>query len=192
MSLSRSVRSVSVLLLVVGVPWAALPQSQQVPSQSADKGKVEAAKLYDDAHPYLDASFPELKRVVRELSGMTPASGQERLPALLAKTGAQADELLHKLPNLISDEGVTTSNYSHEAANGCVGTGCVPPADFATRDETFNYLILTDAAEGGRLSVSEYRTGRNGKPVGQGATGAPSFQGFISAWIILSSANQAE
>jgi len=53
-------------------------------------------------------------------------------------------------------------------------------------------MILTHPAQGGRLALSEYRTARNGKPVGQGAAGAPDFQGFISAWIAFSSANQAE
>jgi hypothetical protein len=53
-------------------------------------------------------------------------------------------------------------------------------------------MILTHPAQGGRLAVSEYRTARNGKPVGQAAAGAPSFQGFISAWVVFSSANQAE
>ena len=160
-------------------------------SKPKDEAKTEA-KLYAGAHPYMDEPLSELRKTVHELAGLTPAPSQDQLPDLLAKTGAKADELLRKLPDLISDEGVSESHYSQQAANDCVGVGCIPLGDVATRDETFHYMILTHPAQGGRLALSEYRTARNGKPVGQGAAGAPDFQGFISAWIAFSSANQAE
>jgi hypothetical protein len=164
-------------------------------SSSGPKDQAEArteAKLYAGALPYMDEPLSELRKTVHELAGLTPASGQGQLPDLLARTGAKADELLRKLPNLISDEGVSQSHYSQEVANGCVGVGCISAGDATTRDETYHYMILTRPAQGGRLAVSEYRTARNGKPIGQTAPGAPGFQGFISAWIVFSSANQAE
>ena len=114
---------------------------------------------------------------MHELAGLTPPPGQDELSDLLAKTGTKADELLRKLPNLISDEGVSESHYSQEAANGCVGVGCIPQAGVATRDELFHYMILTHPAQNGRLAISEYRTTRHGKPVGQAAAGAPSVSG---------------
>jgi hypothetical protein len=156
-----------------------------------DEARTEA-KLYADARPYMDEPLSELRKTVHELAGLTPAPSQDELSDLLAKTGTKADELLRKLPNLISDEGVSQSHYSQEAANGCVGVGCIPQGGVATRDELFHYMILTHPTQDGRLAVSEYRTTRNGKPVGQAAAGAPSFQGFISAWVVFSSANRAE
>jgi hypothetical protein len=185
----RAGHGLSVIFLIASA-FAAFRQTQQLPSQSADAVRAEAARLYADAHPYLDAPFPELRKIVHELAGLTPASSQDELPDLLAKTGTKADELLRRLPNLISDETVSESHYSQEAA--CVGVGCIPQGGVATRDELFHYMILTHPAQDGRLAVSEYRTARNGKPVGQPAEGAPSFQGFISAWVVFSSANQAE
>ncbi len=162
--------------------------------KNKDKERDEArneAKLYADARPYMDDPPSELRKTVHELAGLTPAPSQEPLPDLLAKTGAKADDLLRKLPDLISDEGISESHYSEAATNGCVGVGCISQGAVATRDELFHYMILTHPAQEGR-QVTEYRTARNGKPVGQAAAGAPSFQGFVSTWIIFSSANQAE
>jgi hypothetical protein len=161
-----------------------------IASETKDEAKTEA-KLYAGAQPYMDEPPSELRKTVHELAGLTPASGQDQLPGLLAKAGAKADELLHKLPDLISDEGVSESHYSVAATDGCVGVGCISQGAVATRDELFHYMILTHPAHGGR-QVTEYRTARNGKPIGIGSPGAPSFQGFISAWIVFSSANQAE
>jgi hypothetical protein len=159
-------------------------------SAASDDAKTED-KLYADAHPYMDEPLPELKKDVHELGAMTPAPSQEPLSDLLAKTGAKADELLHRVPNLISDEAVSESHYSKDTTNGCIGAGCISPETVVSRDESFHYMILTDRASG-QMKVSEYRTARNGKPVGSAAAGAPMFQGFISAWIVFSSANQSE
>jgi hypothetical protein len=63
----RAVRGFSAIFLIASA-FAAFPQTQQLPSQSADAVRAEAARLYADAHPYLDAPFPELKKVVQELS----------------------------------------------------------------------------------------------------------------------------
>ena len=191
MSLRRPVRSASVLLVVVGTALAAAPQTREPPSPSAGVAKTEA-KFYAETHPYMDEPLSNLRKSVHELAGLEPSPNQDQLADLLAKTGAKADELLHRLPNLISDERVTKSHYAQQSVNSCVGVECAPLEDAATRDEEFSYMIVADAAEGGQLAVSEYRTARNGKPLGKAVEGAPAFQGFISAWIILSSANQTE
>jgi hypothetical protein len=161
-------------------------------SQPGDETKAEQEKLYGGAHPYMDEALPELKKTVHELGGLKAVPLQEPLPDLLAKVGAKADELLHKVPDLISDEAVSQTSRSLDQGliPGCVGTSCFNVGTNSGRDQTFNYLILTHPAPDGRLSVQEYRTGGNGQPV-QGA-GAPNFQGFISSWIIFSSANQVE
>jgi hypothetical protein len=170
----------------------ATAQSQQSASQAGDEIKAKQEKLYDGAHPYMDESLPELRKTVPELGGLKAAPLQEPLPELLAKVGARADELLHKVPDLISDEAVsqTSRSLGQGVIPGCVGTACFAVGRNSGSDRTFNYLILTHPAPAGRLSVQEYRTGGNGQPV-QGA-GAPNFRGFISAWIVFSSANQVE
>jgi hypothetical protein len=169
------------------------PLSSSASSEPNDAAKAEAARLYADAHPYMDEPLAELKKTVHDLGGLTPAPSQDELSELLAKTGSKADELLQKVPDLISDEAVSQSQHSasHDSLGDCVGTGCVTSVDVRTRDTAFQYMILTHPAQDGRLTVSEYRTTRNGKPVGL-AAGGPAFQGFISAWIVFSSLNQVE
>lgn len=169
-------------------------QTTSAPSspQPGDEVKVERQKLYADAHPYMDESLSDLKKTVHELGGLKAAPLREPLSDLLARVGTRADELLHKVPDLISDEAVSQTSRSLEQGliPGCVGTACFKVGTNSGTERTFNYLIVTHPVPDGRLSVQEYRTAGNGQPV-QGA-GAPNFQGFISSWIIFSSANQVE
>ena len=170
--------------------YAGSPQS---PTGPQDNIKAEAAKLYAGARPYMDDPLPELKKTVRELAGLKPAPSQGPLSDLLAKVGAEADELFHKVPNLISDEAVSEAQWpasqeltAPSCADNCFGTG-----RGSQRDRAFNYLILAHPAQGRQLILSEYRTTRNGKPVLQ-AAGEPNFQGFVSAWVVFSSPNLVE
>jgi hypothetical protein len=160
-------------------------------SAEAKEEAAEEVKLYASAQPYIEEPPSELRKTVHELAGLTPAAGQETLPDLLGKTGAKADELLRKVPDLISDESVTESSYAQGMEAGCVGVGCSSPGAVAVRDESFHYMILTHPTEGGPM-VSEYRTTRKGRAVEPGSAGAPVFQGFVSAWVVFSSANQGE
>lgn len=180
--------SVSVLLTISAIS-VALPQ-QSAPGVDIKK---ESERLYAGAHPYMDDPLPELKRVGRELGGIRPDPSPVPLPGLLRKVGAQADQLLQKIPDLISDEAVSETQYplSQGLVPGCVGEFCGLSESSPARDQAFNHLILTHPAHGGRLVLQEYRTNRNGKPVRPG-TGSINFEGFISAWIVFSSANQVE
>ena len=73
----------------------------------------------------------ELKKTVHELGGLEADADQSHLAELLQNVGAKADELLHKVPNLISDELVSQTQWtaSHYDAPGCVGFGCGKPHD---------------------------------------------------------------
>ncbi len=183
-------RSDSVVTLMVAAVISAFCQ-QQAPS--TDEGtKTEAVQLYAGAHPYIDESVPDLKKSGRELAGLKPDPSQLPLSELLTKVGAKADQLLQQIPDLISDEVVSQMQYSmSEIVPGCVGTVCGGVGKTFSRDQTFNYLILTHPAHDGRLVLQEYRMSRKGNPVQQ-ADGEPIFQGFISAWIVFSSKNQVE
>lgn len=170
----------------------ATPQAQQSISQPGDETTAEQEKFYAGAHPYMDEPLPELKKSVHELGGLKAAPLQEPLPDVLARVGTKADELLHKVPDLISEEAVSQTSRSLDEGliPGCVGTACFKVGTNSGSDRTFNYLILTHPGADGRLEVQEYRTGGNGQPV-RGAD-APNFLGFISAWVVFSSANQVE
>jgi hypothetical protein len=194
MSPSRMIRAgVSILFLMVGAVLSSPPQLRQSAPQPADEGKTEEAKFYTDAHPYMDEQPAKLKKMVHELEGLEPSSDQDQLPRLLTKIGAEADELLQRVPDLISDEAVSQTEWP--ASEGLMDPGCADEC-FGTgsgslRDRAFNYLILVYPTQGRQLLLSEYRTTRNGKPVLPGA-GEPNFQGFVSAWVVFSSPNQVE
>lgn len=190
MNSGRRVRVGGLTLLLAAGSVTAVPQMQ--PALSPKTGiNAQEEELYADAHPYMGEPLSELKRTVHELSGLEPDPDQSHLAELLRNVGAKADELLHKVPNLISDEVVSQTQWtaSQYGAPGCVGLGCGKPRDLQP-DREFNYIILTHPAEDRRQLLEEYRTMRNDKPV-QGA-GAPHFQGFASAWIVFSSSNQVE
>jgi hypothetical protein len=177
--------SVSILFLMVGTILS--------PTGPQDDIQAEAAKLYAGARPYMDDPLPELKKTVHELAGLRPAPSQEPLSDLLAKVGAEADELVHKVPNLISDEAVSEAQWpaSEELMVPSCADNCFGTERGSQRDRAFNYLILVHPAQGRQLILSEYRTTRNGKPVLQ-AAGEPNFQGFVSAWVVFSSPNLVE
>jgi len=167
-------------------------QAQPSPAPAGDEIKAKQERFYAGAHPYMDESLPELRKAVHELGGLQAAPLDEPLSDLLPKVGTRADELLPKVPDLISDEAVSQTSRSLDQGviPGCVGTACFAVGSNSGSERTFSYLILTHPAPEGRLSVQEYRTGGNGQPV-QGA-GAPNLQGSISAWVVFSSANQVE
>jgi VWFA-related protein len=187
---------------------APLPDKPQPASSTASSGTIatsasaplsgwkgEEARLYADAHPYMDEAMPKLKKTVHELGGVEPATSQEQLSDLLSKVGLKADDLLHRLPNLACDEVVNETQWTEAqgGAAGCSGEGCLnfPAGSRAERNQKFSYMILTHQEQGSGVALSEYRAGRNGKPVEQG-TALPYFQGFITNWLVFSSLNQAE
>lgn len=183
------------LLLMAGFARATLAQVLLSQSQVADELKTQETKLYSDARPYLDEPFPRLKKAVHELGGLKPDSNQQLLSDLLAKVGGKADELLRKVPDLISDEDVSETQWAavQETTPGCIGGDCehFRKGGSSQRNQKFSYIILAHPTEGGRLRLEEYRTDRKDKPVAEG-TAAPYFQGFASAWVVFSSLNQVE
>jgi hypothetical protein len=191
---SRLVTAV-ILSLTLGSAATASLQVQQSSSQSGNQINAEEVKLYVGAHPYMDESISDLKKTVHELAGLEPAATQDQLSDLLVKVGARADELLQKVPNLISDEAVSETQWAivRRETSNCIGTGCLHFLAGANkeRNQKFSYLILTHSEQDNRLMLAEYRTNRNGKPIPQG-TAAPHFQGFIATWLVFTSANQVE
>ncbi len=137
----------------------------------------------------MDEPLAELKKMAHELAGLKLVSSQDQVSDLLAKIGTKADELLRKVPDLISEEAVSQAQWP--TSSGCLSEWCGIPINRSQRDQTFNYLILTHPVQDGGVELQEYRTNRNGKPVTQGI-GTPNFQGFTSAWVIFSSSNQVE
>jgi hypothetical protein len=189
-------RTISILFLTMTAALTTSSQIQQFSSPSENQISAEEAKLYGDAHPYMDEPLAQLKKTVHQLEGLQSAApSQDRLSDLLAKVGTRADELLQKVPNLISDEAVDQTQWAvaQGSASSCVGKDCThsPAGSNSEKNQKFSYMILTHSEQDNRLILAEYRTGRNGKPVSQGSA-APHFQGFIATWLVFTSANQVE
>jgi hypothetical protein len=116
---------------------------QQPTTQLRDENKTDEEKLYASAHPYMDVALPELKRLVPELAGLKPASSEEQPSDLLPRVGARADELLRKVPDLISEEAVSLAQYAVSQGMFCTGADCATGREGSRSERNFNFLILT-------------------------------------------------
>src|SRR5258705_12087759 len=90
--------SVLILLLTTGSVLSASPQVQPSPSPEAEI-RAEEARLYADAHPYIDEQLAELKKTVRDLGALDPTPSQGQLPDLQPKLVAIADQQRHSGPS---------------------------------------------------------------------------------------------
>jgi hypothetical protein len=185
-------RSAFFFFLVFGITLAAVPPVRQFPSQH-DLLKSEEKRLYSDAHPYLDEPLATLKKIVPELKGLEPAPSQEHLSELLAKIGAMVEELLQKVPDLISEEVVTQRELTKSDMATEIAPNSVVPFDNKSfgSEKNLNYIILRHTRQNQRPVLEEYRSDSNGKPVTQGAESV-RFQGFVANWVIFSSSNHDE
>ena len=169
------------------------PTQTQAQHAVDDSLADEEKKLYASAHPYIDDSLPVLKKTLHELNGLKPAQDQGQLKDILAKTGAKADELLHEVPDVISDERVSEMQWTEMEVvpMGCTGLDCSDFVRYGGQEHKFNYIILAHAQNDQHQLFEEYRANQNGKPIGKGEN-APHFQGFASSWVVFSSPNQQE
>ncbi|MGC1647654.1 MAG: hypothetical protein WA741_17680 [Candidatus Sulfotelmatobacter sp.] len=166
-------------------------QSPQPPSQPVSAFQSQELKFYGNAQSYLDESIPGLKKTVRDLDGLRAAASQEPLRDLLPRAAASLSELLVNLPDLISSEAVTQSEWAESQAPICIGmSGCVDPSPISQKSQQFSYIILAHLNGDHRVLLEEYRTTRDGKPITAGDE--PRFQGFASFWVIFSSSNLSE
>jgi len=128
-----------------------------------------------NAKPYLDDPLPQLRAVVPELKGLSPASSQEQLNPILDSVGESCVELLRRMPNVTSREKVTTLTH--------LGW---------PKRQTFEYLLIPRQTPiGPRLD--EYRT-VNGRPTlatDELAEGQIS-KGFANDWLRLSPGSRSE
>ena len=156
-------------------------------SSSAAKIRAQEIKFYASAHPYMDEGLIELKKAVPELKQLRADDNQSRLSDILGRTATELDEPLSKAPNVVAREVVTEAqpllNIMHDP---CPGMGACMSND----SKEFNYIVLIRRGNANRTLLKEYRTTPDGKAVP--SSDAPHSQGFASAWLIFSAANQPE
>jgi hypothetical protein len=127
---------------------------------------------YVNARPLLDYPLPDLLRAAPELQGLEPTRNQDELAFILHKAGKVTEDLLGRMPDLISREDVTQQKLR--------GSGSVRDQ---RRDE-FDYMILAHR-QGETVTLDEYRAGPDGSPLeARGLEeGYMLTRGFASAWL---------
>jgi len=189
---ARSMFLTILIALIAFGSRAGQTHHSEASSSTAPQIESEEVKFYAGARPYLSDSIGELRKHIPELDGAKSTTTQDPLPGALLKTGAQLDELLQKLPDLVAEETVSTSRWLdfREAVPTCVGmSGCVDSVPTSQKTERFDYFMLPHRLQNGVRRLDEYRTAI-GQPFDK--QDQPYFQGFASFWSVFSSLRRKE
>jgi tetratricopeptide (TPR) repeat protein len=119
-------------------------------------------QAYEHVKSVVDQPLSELVRLLPELAGLEPATGQEELPSLLARIGQSVESFFQQLPNTTSREEIREELLRRD---GEVQT---------TLEENFMYLLVVHPEQFG-LDLKEMRS--SGEQAGLKAKGVE--QGFM-------------
>ncbi len=170
------------LLTVLAVSCEVAAQSDL--SRSAPS-TLPAATPKDVA--YLELPIHTLKQAVPPLRGIRYEASQDRLADILSRVARKIDEVLPRLPDLISREEV----YHPQGSLEPVSAGGMAPEQPWSR--TFNYLLLCRRNANAGTTIEELRTDGKGRPVNsQGLLSTVKGYGFAYQWLFFSAANQPE
>jgi hypothetical protein len=165
------------LLLVVvrAVFWAKCADPAPIPAQILEQDTTDQ-HVYDGARTIIEYSQAELLSAFPELRQLRFAEGQEELPRILGRAGANVEAAVDGLPNLISQEVVTQQTITLEQS-GSVQTRRLGP---------FNYMILAHESSG-NVTLEEYRTDAQGSRTGPQQLEHDFFltRGFSTLWTLF-------
>jgi hypothetical protein len=135
---------------------------------------------YVNARPLLDYPLPDLLKAVPELQGLEPAGNHDELAFILDKAGKVTEDLLDRLPNLISREDATQEKLRDQRSVK------------DQRRHEFDYLILVHRQDA-NIAVDEYRAGPDQTPreAQDLAEGYMLTRGFASLWLHFHPSNQS-
>jgi Flp pilus assembly protein TadD len=109
---------------------------------------------YKQASALIKKPLPELIKDDPDLADLQPASDQSQLESLLQKAGANVDNFFKQFQNATSREQIREEQLNK---GGKVTH---------TLEQQFQYLLLTQPAQNGLMSLDEYRTDRAGNLTG--------------------------
>jgi hypothetical protein len=170
------------------LPCWFFPQSNSPPATK--ENEAQEIHFYRNPHSYIDGPLSRLKGILPELDGVKPADNPQDLADLLTKVASKTYEFAERVPNLISDELVTESQFPASRTKKEACLACPDPGPIRQRAEKYDYIILARPAQDNHLVLEEDRTDRNGRPVPQSAS--PRFRGFSMFWVIFSASHQQE
>jgi len=127
---------------------------------------------YENARPLLDYPLPDLLRAAPELQGLEPAENQDELAFILDKAGEATEELLDRMPDLISREDITQAKLGDQGSAR------------EQRRREFDYLILVHRQDA-HVTMEEYRPGLEGTRLEAQdmEEGYMLTRGFASVWL---------
>jgi hypothetical protein len=134
------------------------PQGNQARPAS---GK-DVPQAYAKPATYLDDPLQSLKTAVPTLDGLKYDASQDQLPAILARLGQTIDEVLPRLPDLVSREEVI---HGARAPVHPISTVLGNLSIEEKSSEEYKYLIICHRAANGATTVEESRTDRSGQPI---------------------------
>ena len=149
----------------------------------------EFSPTYSNAAAYLDNPLPSLKAAVPMLDGLKYDANQDQLPPILTRLAQTIDDVLPRLPNLVSREEIFHGTQGSTALPRSVvlGSGSAEEKPY----QEYKYLILCHRTPDGTTKVEESRTDLSGRPV-QSDEASVMGRGFAYQWLLFSKANQAE
>lgn len=106
------------------------------------------------AHPYLQEPLKHLVKRIPELKGIRPAADQQKLQAILKKTGELVDEFFDNAVDLVADEEIKQERLGSFGSSARI----TPLHD--------SYLILRHA-NGAQADFEEFRTDEKGNRLDQ-------------------------
>ncbi len=172
--------------LVAGTSQLASAQAELSPS-SGPHGTGSAVLGAQEATTYLNFPIRQLKALVPALGGIKYDNRQEQLPIILNGVAKHIEDVLPRLPDLISREDVYhfQSRADSDAPGGLAAT--------QPWGRKYNYLLQCQRNPDGSTSIAESRIDGAGKPVreGGGFTSVRGY-GFSYQWLFFTAANQPE
>jgi hypothetical protein len=160
-------------------------QAELGPSASPH-GSASATLGTQEATVYLNFPIQRLKVAVPALGGIKYDDRQDQLPIILNRVAQRIEEVLPRLPNLISRENVL--HFQSADADSSGGLAATQPWG-----RQYRYLLQCRRNPDGSTTIAESRVDGAGRPVNEegGFTSMRGY-GFGYQWLFFTAANQPE
>jgi VWFA-related protein len=158
-------------------------------NRATSPSKEERPQPYAKLATYLDYPLQSLKTAVPKLDGLKYDANQDQLSSILTRLAQTIEDVLPRLPDLVSHEEVFhgTQGPAAHPTSVVLGGGSADEKPY----QEYKYLITCHRTPNGTTKVEESRTSLSGQPVQIDQLSLVAY-GFTYQWLLFSNANQAE